>query len=436
MYIEVISFEEQMPIAFDAYKAGRYHLHCHEGVIEVLMVLNGSAKVKVSFEQFDMKEGDYAVIKDGDSHSIYATDSKCQIACLYFNIADYRAQIPYLDYIFFACESFDLAKYRNETYHLRKLISSTILNLAQDTENSRKEAKKIAEELLWIFVNDYDLKNYYSRNWDAGYSKTEKYHKIMKYIFEYYEMKDLQEYISKNEFYSKSYITHLFKDVGASSFQDVLTYIRLYKSEKILLTTDLPLADIANDCGFSDIKYYTKNFKKWFLCTPSEYRKKYQPEVLKNTICQRLTKGEIIGKMQGFIKYTKDDTEYRAAVNPLTLKTWGAEDTMAQNEEAEGEDLFLKVGNAEEMKTVLEKFSSFCTLGFRPRVSINFPEVSLDKCREIFNCCRELVKEEKRHMPEFQIFYYNIEDKRIVEQLICDGRSILEGAIFGKQLFL
>ena len=61
---------------------------------------------------------------------------------------------------------------------------------------------------------------YYNRKWNAPFSKIEKYYVIMGYIFKYYSMRNIREYISQNEFYSKSYITHLFKEVGASSFKD------------------------------------------------------------------------------------------------------------------------------------------------------------------------------------------------------------------------
>jgi AraC-like DNA-binding protein len=241
-------------------------------------------------------------------------------------MAGYREQIPYLDYVLFALESFDLVKYKNETESLRRMIANVLLNLARcqagpQSQVFRQNLKRSAEELLWIFVNDYDMRNYYNRNWNAGYHRTEKYYRIMRYLYENYEMKNLMDYIAKNEFYSKSHITHLFKQISASSFQDVLTYIRLYKSEKMLLDSDTAIITIADRCGFSDIKYYTSNFKKWFLYTPSEYRKIFQPEVLKNSLFQRLRVDDFISKMENLIRGNADETPYKAAVNPLSIKT-------------------------------------------------------------------------------------------------------------------
>ncbi|HHV59305.1 MAG TPA: AraC family transcriptional regulator [Clostridiaceae bacterium] len=33
------------------------------------------------------------------------------------------------------------------------------------------------------------------------------------------------------------------------------------------------------ECGFSDPKYLIKHFKQYFTCSPSDFRKKYKPEV-------------------------------------------------------------------------------------------------------------------------------------------------------------
>ncbi|MCG8482422.1 MAG: cupin domain-containing protein, partial [Clostridia bacterium] len=234
MYIEKIDFPNGIPISYEAWQIGSYHLHTHKDVIEILLVIKGKAKVTISFETFEMNEGDYVVIRESDSHTFSATYSGCEIVSLYFRMEDYLNKIPYLYYVIFGCESFDLAKYRNETSKIRKMIISIILNLIKADEKSMKEAEKGAKDLLWLLVNDYDMIKYYNRKWDVPFSKIEKYYKIMSYIFDYYYIKNIQEYISQKEYYSKSYITHFFKEVGASSFKDLLAYVRLFKSEEML----------------------------------------------------------------------------------------------------------------------------------------------------------------------------------------------------------
>lgn len=443
MYTETIPFEQDMPITYDAYKVSHYHLHCHAGVIEVLILLSGSARVKVSFEEFDMKEGDYIVINAEDSHSIYAADSKCEIASLYFDTKRYKEHIPYLDYVLFACESFDLVKYKNQTHTLRRMIASLLLHLAKNqlslqNQAARENMIRSAEELLWIFVNEYDLKNYYSRNWNAGYHKTEKYYKIIQYIFEHYEMKNLMDYIAKNEFYSKSYITHLFKQVGASSFQDYLTYFRLYRSERLLLDSEIPIIEIAERCGFSDIKYYTSNFKKWFLRTPSEYRKIYQPEIAKISLFQRMRVEDIIDKMESLIKNNTDDTQYKAAINPLSIKT---KDTWIMEQpsyaaslgkppagSAAGKDdhqICISIDEKTNLQDLVSKFPAFQKQGFLPTLIIYYKDLSLSQYNDLLLCCSASFDNEIPLTSDIEVIiaYTDLSDKPNVSRLLQNSEK-------------
>jgi len=443
MYTEAILFDSDMPVTYDACKVSHYHLHCHEGVIEVLILLSGSAHVKVSFEEFDMKEGDYIIINTEDSHSIYATDSKCETASLFFNMNSYKEHIPYLDYVLFALESFDLVKYKNETQKLRRMIASVLLNLARHhmsphDRTSCENLKRSAEELLWIFVNDYDMRNYYNRNWNAGYHKTERYYRIMKYIYENYGMKNLMDYIAKNEFYSKSYITHLFKQIGASSFQDVLTYIRLYKSERLLLDSDVPIIEIADRCGFSDIKYYTSNFKKWFLYTPSEYRKIFQQEVAKNSVFQRLRTEDLIARMENLIRSNTDDTPYKAAVNPLSIKakdSWtpsfeknGLElpSSVSANAAAEpgkahiSHQICIRIDEKSDLRELISQFQSLRKNGFVPTLIIHYGDLSPARCSSLLVRCSSLFTESEPPGSniEIMIAYGSLQDRANVDKLV------------------
>ncbi len=404
MYIEKIDFPPGRSLHYEGWQVGSYHLHTHKGVIEILMVAKGKAKVTMSFECFDLNQGDYIVIRESDSHSFTASDSGCEIISLYFNMDAYIGKFPYLPYVLFGCESFDLAKYRNETAKIRNLILSILIRLIKGDEKSVDEAIQTADSLMWLLVNDYDMIKYYNRKWDASYSKIEKYYIIMEYIFKYYHMKNPQDLISREEHYSKSYITHLFKEVGASSLKDMLDFIRVYHSEEMLINSDLSIHEISDCCGFSDIKYFTSNFKKWFLRNPSEYRKIALKEMNKSSIYNLLTSEQIMHRVTELVRCDLGDSHYQAAINPLSIKLFGYTDLEAQNTEKEeqgtsrrgaekrseyfprrhgrqvpcGEEI-LRLSNGEFM----ERIHAYENQSFRSVIMIDRSNLSGVKCREI-----------------------------------------------------
>lgn len=444
MYLEKIDFPKGIPIAYEGWQAGRYHLHAHKDVIEILMVIKGKTKVVVSCETFEMDEGDYVVIRESDSHTFSAADSGCEVVSLYLRMGDYLEKIPYLYYVIFGCESFDLAKYRNETAKIRGMIAAIITNLIRSDEASTQEAIKAAENLLWLLVNDYDMAKYYNRNWDAPFRKVEKYYKIMGYIFDCYFMKNIQEHISQNEFYSKSYITHLFKEVGASSFKDMLDYVRIFKSEEMLLNSDLSINEISDRCGFSDIKYYTANFKKWFLCTPSEYKKNALQEINKKSIFNDLSSMLIADRLSSLTKVERGETLYKAAVNPLSVKAFGmlAHEMRAGGKAApSGNDMpegsnpkaslskhlmllkldaeLLKKSNSE-LAAYLESYDNS---GFMPMLAVDLREISDSKCRETIVKCIETFETEKIRNREIYVLYNDLGEYSYINKLILEINS-------------
>jgi AraC-like DNA-binding protein len=48
----------------------------------------------------------------------------------------------------------------------------------------------------------------------------------------------------------------------------------------LLRLTDKTIAEIAEECGFSDASYFTKSFKNIYSVTPKDYRAKFDGEFI------------------------------------------------------------------------------------------------------------------------------------------------------------
>ena len=72
---------------------------------------------------------------------------------------------------------------------------------------------------------------------------------------------------------SDSKLTRIFRKKFDTNFSNYLNNYRVFKSANLLLYTNLSITDIAYDCGFKDISYFIKIFKKIIGVTPSKYRR-------------------------------------------------------------------------------------------------------------------------------------------------------------------
>ena len=76
------------------------------------------------------------------------------------------------------------------------------------------------------------------------------------------------------------YISQLFKSEIGVGFLAYLTGIRMEQAKKLLLTTDLPVAEVAERCGYGDYRVFTKMFKKNEGTTPTQYRRDFRENKL------------------------------------------------------------------------------------------------------------------------------------------------------------
>ena len=70
-----------------------------------------------------------------------------------------------------------------------------------------------------------------------------------------------------------NYFSSIFKRVTGESFIYYVNKQKIQKSEEFLKETNMPVSEIAEKCGFLDVKYFSRVFKKYTDMTPSEYRK-------------------------------------------------------------------------------------------------------------------------------------------------------------------
>ena len=79
---------------------------------------------------------------------------------------------------------------------------------------------------------------------------------------------DIEFMDRKNE----KYLGRLFKKEMGISFSEYCIGLRLEKAEESLLKSNDKIIDIALDCGFNNISYFNRVFRKKHNVSPGEYR--------------------------------------------------------------------------------------------------------------------------------------------------------------------
>ena len=75
---------------------------------------------------------------------------------------------------------------------------------------------------------------------------------------------------------SYSHFSRIFEKITGFHYTEFCNLLRIRQAEELLLTTSLPIAEVAAAIGIDTLSYFTRLFKKMNGSSPSSYRKLYQ----------------------------------------------------------------------------------------------------------------------------------------------------------------
>lgn len=128
-------------------------------------------------------------------------------------------------------------------------------------------------------------RNHFQQNSDAETGNSlekqrdhyEKFAALLNYIDSNYTEDLTLEQAAAYVGFSKYHFSRLFKEHANSTFYDYLCHKRVQVAQS-LLSTGLPITDIAFQTGFNNLTTFCRCFKKCTNCSPSEYRNKFRQE--------------------------------------------------------------------------------------------------------------------------------------------------------------
>jgi len=96
--------------------------------------------------------------------------------------------------------------------------------------------------------------------------------KAERYIWENYTRKISLKEIACASGLSAPYFSTIFKEEMGENLSNYLNRMRVEKAASMLLTTDIPISEVAAACGFEDQSWFSKIFRNNTGLTPGKYR--------------------------------------------------------------------------------------------------------------------------------------------------------------------
>ena len=123
---------------------------------------------------------------------------------------------------------------------------------------------------LFIYMNRHHSSPQ-EENHSTGQKKISMVRSTLTYLQEHYKEKLTVKEIAESCHFSKSYLSHTFKEITGLSIIGYINLLRCHNARALILEGSA-ISEAAADCGFADLSYFTRVFKKTLGILPSEVR--------------------------------------------------------------------------------------------------------------------------------------------------------------------
>ena len=245
------------------------HIHNHKD-FEILIIKSGKAHFTVDGKDYVADKGDALLINPYEVHFSYALSKYLPMSffCITFDLSLLSAS-P-IHPAFSLCKKLSAGEIKFNTLIKNNKISSLIL------ETEKIFTKK---ETAWEFSLTSCIFNIF-----ALLIKNKEYKEISSPTKNHIFTAGIRKYIEENMTenitssdaanylsYDKSYFCRLFRKNFGQTFGEYLNFCRISLSRE-MLTKGARVSDAALSSGFNNLSYFTKTFKKYTGCLPSEYQ--------------------------------------------------------------------------------------------------------------------------------------------------------------------
>ena len=266
---------------------GRILPHHWHSELEFIYIEVGKAIFTIDNEDILVNAGECIFVNSGHIHSGVSKTQVCSYSSVVFST-------NFLSNIFDAChEFFDgiitnkfiiFQHYKCEN-PLQESVISELKYIIKELENKDMAyALSIKSKLLWIFTMIF-RNSLYTIKLDThkdllSTKKQNSLKLILSYIFQNYNKKLKLIEISEHLNLSPQYLCKFFKELTGTNIVEYINHYRIDKASSLLKISSLSITDISLECGFENLSYFNRVFKKQLGCTPTGYRLNFQGEVI------------------------------------------------------------------------------------------------------------------------------------------------------------
>lgn len=246
----------------------RYQMPLHWHLeYELILVRQGEFLLSLDGAGFPMEPGDCAWVGDGVIHG--GTPHSCVYECVVFDLGTLLQDTPVCSR---SAGEF-LAQENGCTGVFKKggAQAGLALELVRAMEGGGPGYEWTTLGLMWQLMGS--LLGGGARAFSESREKTLRLKNVLTYIRDRFDSPITLGELAAVAGMNPKYFCRTFAQMTGRTPIDYLNYYRVEQAGERLAFTDRPVTEIAMNCGFNDMSYFSRVFSRYKGVTPSAYRK-------------------------------------------------------------------------------------------------------------------------------------------------------------------
>ncbi|SFM13986.1 AraC-type DNA-binding protein [Gracilibacillus orientalis] len=268
-------------IGYRSSGSGEFDYHSHPEQYEIYFFHSGSCRYLIHNQIFDLEPGDLLLMDGMTLHKPNVNPNKEYVrSVIHFSPQWIKSILLEIDSMYLL-EVFKKLHHclirtreNDESKYLEEVIQRLVKRKRAANQNDAITEAELKVLLIQVLISVYHLGQIDSIKLpDRKSDKFEHSEKIAEYIQVNYMNKLSLNDIAKELSLSKSYVSHVFKEMTGYTVMEYVMGCRLTQVKYLLeMESHKPLKDIAYECGFESVSHFSRFFREKVGVTAKQYR--------------------------------------------------------------------------------------------------------------------------------------------------------------------
>jgi len=260
-------------------RGGILKAHWHEHM-QLYYFVGGSAILECGRNRFLVSSGSIVVINSNEVHYLESLSDDLEFYVIRIDPSFLSSnRVDSLQAKYLVPLSQNLISFQNRIEgdaQILECVMRTIQEYSVKGIGYELAVKSSIYQLLVLLLRGYVVKILTRNELEAKARSLKRFDVVFQKIEENYAENISVKALASSMDISVSHFCRIFKKITGKTTTDYINELRLEKATAYLERQDLNITEIAMECGFDSVNYFSRLFRKFYHVSPTKFREVYR----------------------------------------------------------------------------------------------------------------------------------------------------------------